>query len=114
MSYNEDHLGQAQRFDTEGTIVKFQKEMASELQRGVSEMNISTKEYQFARNLENSWGTLEDECDAHNVTEAFRLMQEAETEKEKKAYIKFYKTVLKGITSPNGNRPIKWEKQWDA
>ena len=42
-----------------------------------------------------AFAQLDFKCDMENVNEAFRLMKEAETEREKNKYIKYYQKVLR-------------------
>ena len=60
--------------------------------------------------LESDWLNHEQECDAHNINEAFKLAQEG-TEKERKVLARYCKTSLREM---GANKPIVWDKVWDA
>lgn len=58
-------------------------------------------------------------CDAHNVGEAFKLMQEAKLEKERKVYATYNKRLLKDMNEAHRwnygeqGMPIVWKKEWN-
>jgi hypothetical protein len=64
---------------------------------------------------------LEDEslCDADNIVEAFKMLQECKTEREMAPIKRYMKQLIKEANkNPHkawkySFEPIKWEKQWD-
>jgi hypothetical protein len=58
-------------------------------------------------------------CDANNITEAFNMLQECETEREMTPIKRYMKQLIKEANkNPHkvwgySFEPIKWEKEWE-
>jgi len=110
----EYEVNAVRRFDKNGWIDIFLEELLEVAERGLSGYHLHNKWYQFKTKLENDWYEFEKLCDAKNINQAFALMKEAETEKEKKELVKYYKTTLKEMGAHYWSKPITWKKEWDA
>jgi len=102
------------RFDFGCQIDDWKKEQDRLSSKGGNKLYRAINEYQLRESVKKKWLVLEQDCDAHNINEGFRLAKETTSEREKRDYIKFYQKVLKeSSNSTYMAKPLKWKKEWD-
>ncbi len=77
----------------------------------------SKKLHEYLDNIKETWQKKSNECDSHNISEAFRLMVEETSASKKKEYIRFYQNIIKDTNSKlyifERKIPLKWKKEYD-